>query len=57
MREALEHPELGPRLMQGLFEEIVPAVPLDRGELTAYANETLDRFRNPYMKDGWPISP
>lgn len=50
VREALEHPALGPKFMQGLFDEIVPGLPLDRGEMIAYANETLERFRNPFIK-------
>ncbi len=50
VREALEHPAWGPKFMQGLFDEIVPGLPLDRNELTVYANETLERFRNPYIK-------
>lgn len=50
VREALEHPSWGPIFMQGLFDEIVPGLPLDRAEVTAYANATLERFRNPYIK-------
>ncbi|WP_158602193.1 tagaturonate reductase [Cohnella endophytica] len=50
VREALEHPAWGPKFIQGLFDEILPGIPLDRGELLAYANETLERFRNPYIR-------
>jgi len=50
VREALEHPVWGPKFIQGLFDEIVPGLPLDRAEMTQYANETLERFRNPYIK-------
>lgn len=50
VREALEHPLWGPKFMQGLFDEIVPGLPLDHAEMTAYANATLERFRNPYIK-------
>ncbi|MFC5529240.1 tagaturonate reductase [Cohnella yongneupensis] len=50
VREALEHPAWGPKFMQALFEEIVPGLPLDRSELATYANETLERFRNPFIK-------
>lgn len=50
VREALEHPAWGPKFMQGLFEEIVPGLPLDRQEMTVFANETLERFRNPFIK-------
>ncbi|RED61808.1 tagaturonate reductase [Cohnella lupini] len=50
VREALEHPAWGPKFIRGLFEEIVPVLQLDRNEMTAYANETLERFRNPFIK-------
>ncbi len=50
VREALENPLWGPKFMQGLFDEIVPGLPLEHAELTAYANATLERFRNPYIK-------
>lgn len=50
VREALEHPSWGPKFIQGLFDEIVPGLPLDRAEMTQYANETLERFRNPFIK-------
>lgn len=50
VREALEHPSWGPKFMQGLFDEIIPGLPLDRSEMIAYANETLERFRNPFIK-------
>jgi tagaturonate reductase len=34
------------RVMQ---QEIVPAVPVDTASATAFANEVLDRFRNPFI--------
>ncbi|WP_274653537.1 tagaturonate reductase [Paenibacillus humicola] len=49
VREAMEHPELGPFITGAVEEEIVPAVPLDREELMSYARQTYDRFRNPYL--------
>ena len=50
VREALEHPEWGQKFTRGLFDEIVPGIPLDQDELRVYAEETLDRFRNPYIR-------
>src|SRR5690606_3435116 len=32
------------------FDEIVPGLPLDRQEMLDYANATLERFRNPFIK-------
>lgn len=50
VREALEHPVWGPKFMRGLFDEILPVLPMPQAELTAYANETLERFRNPFIR-------
>ncbi|TJY44130.1 tagaturonate reductase [Cohnella pontilimi] len=50
VREALEHPTWGPKFVQAVFDEIVPGVPLDRSEITHYVEETLERFRNPFIR-------
>ncbi|MDX1932582.1 MAG: hypothetical protein SFU56_08260 [Capsulimonadales bacterium] len=52
VREAVEHPELGPRLRKALFEEILPAVvpPLDEADARAYAGATWARFGNPFLE-------
>jgi len=51
VREALEHPELGPWLEALLREEILPAIcpPLDRADAEAFADATLGRMRNPFL--------
>ena len=51
VREALEHPELGPWLEALLFEEIVPAIcpPLEPGDAESFARITLGRMRNPFL--------
>ena len=34
---------------RGIYEEIIPAVPLDKEQLTAYANDVFERFANPFI--------
>ena len=49
VREAVEDPELGDWLRKLLFGEIVPALAgrIEKGEW--FANQTLERFRNPFL--------
>lgn len=51
VREALEHPELGPWLEALLHEEILPAIcpPLERADADAFAAQTLLRMKNPFL--------
>ena len=51
VREALEHPELGPFLEALLYEEILPSIcpPLDKADARDYARKTLNRMRNPFL--------
>lgn len=49
VREAVEHRAWGPLFIRGLMDEILPGLPLPTAEMEVYANETLERFRNPYI--------
>lgn len=50
VREAVTHDLVG-KFVQGVMEkEIILAVPMDNEELTSYAEDVLDRFRNPFVK-------
>lgn len=51
VREAVEHPELGPFLRALMDEEIVPAVcpPLEEADARAYADATWARMSNPFL--------
>ena len=51
VREAIEHPELGPFLRALMDEEIVPVVspPLAPEDARAYADATWARMRNPFL--------
>jgi tagaturonate reductase len=48
VREATQHPVVGPFLQRTMMDEIVPT--LDAPGSEAYARAVLDRFANPYVK-------
>ena len=50
VREAVEHPVLGPFVQETVFEEIIPTLDLPAAELEQFAKDVLDRFRNPFIK-------
>jgi tagaturonate reductase len=41
---------VGKYLRDTIFEEIIPTLDLPKEELEQFANEVIDRFRNPYIK-------
>lgn len=47
VREAIDHPVLGPMLVDEAHKEIIPSMDLDKDELTQFAADVFDRFRNP----------
>lgn len=47
--EWIENPEREAFLKQILAEEIIPSMDLDQSALGSYAEEVLDRFRNPFV--------
>ena len=55
VREAVEHPLLGPFLRTVLFDEIVPSITVPGA--TAFAREVMERFANPYLHHAlWDIT-
>jgi tagaturonate reductase len=50
VRESVEHPVVGNYLKETIFEEIIPTLDLPKEELENFADEVIDRFRNPYIK-------
>ena len=50
VRESVEHPVVGKFIRDEVFEEIIPTLDLPKEELEQFANEVIDRFRNPYIK-------
>ena len=50
VRESVEDPVIGKFLKETIFDEIIPTLDLPKEELERFANEVIDRFRNPYIK-------
>lgn len=50
VRESLEDTVVGGFLRQAIFEEICPTLDLPEAELNQFANDVIDRFRNPYLE-------
>ena len=51
VREAIENPALGVFIQQLIFDEVIPYLDVDvpETELTAFANDVMNRFRNPFL--------
>lgn len=50
VRQAVEHPEIGPWLRRLLFEEIVPVLEGRTDEPARFAEQVLERFANPFLE-------
>lgn len=50
VREAITDTVVGNYLKQALQQEIRPTLDLPEDELSSFANDVLDRFRNPFIK-------
>lgn len=49
----LADPDLARLLREGLDQEIIPTLPMDRAEAEAYAASVLERFANPFIEHRW----
>ena len=49
VREAVDHAEMGPWLRDLMLEEIVPALPDEVEDARSFAEDCLERFRNPFL--------
>jgi tagaturonate reductase len=49
VRESVENDITGKFLQRAIFDEIIPTLDGDAGELRAFANDVLERFRNPFI--------
>lgn len=47
VREAIEHPVIGNYIKRMIYDDILPHIPGDLLELEKYAEEVINRFRNP----------
>ncbi len=50
VRESLEDEVVGGFLKDAVFKEICPTLDLPEAELNQFANDVIDRFRNPYLE-------
>lgn len=50
VREAMEHPVLGPLVRAVVETEIIPTLPIAMAELQAYAGDVYERFLNPFIR-------
>ncbi|MBT32450.1 MAG: altronate oxidoreductase [Thalassobius sp.] len=50
VKNVLDNKQLTHFVESAIFNEIVPTLDLNINELNTFANEVLDRFRNPYVK-------
>jgi tagaturonate reductase len=50
VKETVENNFTGPFIHQAIFDEINETLNMERDELNSFADEVLDRFRNPFIK-------
>ena len=50
VKEAVEDETIGLFIQKLIFEEIIPTLDLPEEELKSFANDVLDRFKNPFIK-------
>ncbi len=55
VREAAEHPRLGPFMQRLLFDELVPGTALPAPQAQEFAASVLERFRNPWLEHEWRV--
>lgn len=50
VREAMDDELVFSFMKQGIFEEIIPTLDLPKSELEQFANDVIERFKNPFIK-------
>lgn len=50
VKEAIDHPVVGRYMQDLIFQEIIPSIEPGCEELSFYALEVIQRFRNPYIR-------
>ena len=48
--DAMDHPLISQFINQSIYNEIIPALSMPKAELEEFAEEIVDRFRNPFVK-------
>jgi len=49
VRESIEDSSLGTFLSHAIFQEILPGLDMEKESLVQFANDVLDRFKNPFI--------
>lgn len=50
VREAMDDKDVFEFAFKGIFEEIIPTLDLPKNELEQFANDVIERFKNPFIK-------
>lgn len=50
VQETIDNPFTGSFVNKAIFEEINDVLPMEKSELDSFADDVLDRFRNPFVK-------
>lgn len=50
VKECCEDPEIGKFVHKAMYEELLETLDLPHEELVSFANDVMDRFKNPYVK-------
>ena len=50
VKECCEDPEIGRFVRKVMYEELLPTLNLPKEELVKFANDVMERFRNPFVK-------
>ena len=50
MKECCEDPEVGKFVKKVMYDELLPTLNLPKDELEKFANDVMERFRNPFVK-------
>jgi tagaturonate reductase len=53
VRETVEDSQMAEFIKDLIFEEIIPTIDLPKEELVEFANDVMDRFRNPFIHHEW----
>lgn len=48
--EMMDDPDFGAFVRSAVFDELVPALPMDQAEVKAFAEAVMERFQNPYIR-------
>lgn len=50
VKESVDNSFTGAFMNQAIFNEIIPTLDMDKDELVLFADEVMDRFRNPFIR-------